>query len=238
MNHDQVSPGQHETATDYLTSRLSLAFPVLEKERNALDKVRPFKKAYVNYLLALHGTIRASVPLMEAAQLSCRRQMPDPVLEILDTYLTEHIHEELGHDGWVLADLAALGVTNDVAVHQLPLPAVAKITGPMYYWINHVDPVAELGYIFCLERYVTTSTLIDRWQRLGNLPEDCLTCLRRHAELDGEHSDDVCDLLNGLPLTDRQLRLLAVVAMGTATGMARLFAELRQVSMSPSKLLA
>ena len=63
------------------------------------------------YLFLVHCSMRATVPLMEAAERRARElSETDPVAARLVPYFQEHRQEEMDHDEWLLEDLEALGV--------------------------------------------------------------------------------------------------------------------------------
>lgn len=174
---------------------------------------------YVAYLSAMHGVVRASVPLME---LAARHAGPGP----LGPYLRRHIEEERGHDGWILADLAAAGVAADPAA--VPPPAVARLVGAQFYWILHHDPVALLGYIAVLEGNAPAPELAD-WIVAGTgVPPGAVRTVRDHAALDVTHADEVLALLDELPLTAAQLRTVVLSALSTVDSLIDLYRYLSE----------
>ena len=62
-----------------------------------------------------------------------------------------HATSEIGHDQLAANDVAAMGFPSDDLFEQLPLPSTISLTAFAYYTIDHLDPVAYLGYLFFLE---------------------------------------------------------------------------------------
>lgn len=217
MDH---SPGR-STA---LRTKLALATPALRTMSATLWQEAGLRERYPEYLRAMHGVIRASVPLMELAARHCvRLGRRDPVAGPLREYLKRHIVEEREHDEWLLADLAALG-RDPVAVRAAqPPPAVARLVGPQYYWIEHYHPVTLLGYIAVLEGNAPHTALADRIVAATGLPEAAVRTIRAHAELDAGHSAEVVHLLDRLPLTAAQSEAVAVSALCTVNALVDLF---------------
>ena len=121
---------------------------------------------YPEYLVASHGIVRASVPLMEVArQRATSIAGEDPVAAGLAAYLYEHIPEELDHDEWVLQDLELLGVDRTHVLARPPTPTIAQFVGAQYYWVAHYHPVALLGYIALLEGYPPMPGSSTSWSR-------------------------------------------------------------------------
>ncbi|HJU84042.1 MAG TPA: hypothetical protein VJ600_07505, partial [Holophagaceae bacterium] len=110
-----------------------------------------FPALYPTLLMALHTTIRASVPLMETAAWACEQLPGDAVAEGFGAYLREHIGEEKDHEWWVVEDLEKLGVPRERTLGQIPGPHAAAVVGSQYYWVRHAHPIALLGYLAVLE---------------------------------------------------------------------------------------
>ncbi|MDQ0796284.1 hypothetical protein QFZ58_004772 [Streptomyces sp. B1I3] len=190
---------------------------------------------YRAYLCTMHAVVRASVPLMLRARDRARllETRGDPSAGPLASYLTEHIREEEGHDGWLLDDLRAAGVPPGDALRPMPAPVVADLAGAQYYWIEHHHPVALLGYMAVLEGYAPSATLTSRIARTTGLPDAALRTVREHAALDTGHLDDLHALLDRLPLTRGQEADVAVSAMHSLDALTRLFVRLGRVEAVP-----
>jgi hypothetical protein len=209
-----------------LRARLALTAPAVHAATTAMWRPQGLSSRYDRYLAAMHGLIRASVPLMEHAAGRCARLGPsDPVAAPLTAYLRAHIEEERGHDAWLLADIAALG--GDVAAvrDRQPSPVVARLAGAQYYWTTHHHPVALLGYIAVLEGNAPAPWLADRIAAAG-VPDAALRTVRGHAELDGGHTAALFALLDGLPLDPPLLHAVVMSALHTVDGLVELFAHI------------
>jgi len=100
---DRTTPVRPSIA---LRIKLQLAMPALNQVTRRLWQPADLRGRYLDYLVALHAVIRASVPLMQAAQRRCSELTADPVAAPLAHYYAIHIDEELHHDDWLLVDLA------------------------------------------------------------------------------------------------------------------------------------
>jgi hypothetical protein len=209
-----------------LRTTLEQATPALRAAAAALWSRPGLDRRYVEYLRAMHGVLRASVPVMEMAVRCCADVGPTaPVAAPLRRYLSEHIVEERGHDDWLLADLAAAGV--DPAVARAAPPAcVARLVGPQYYWILHHDPVALLGYIAVLEGNAPATALAGWIVASTGLPDTAVRTVREHAALDRDHVEEVYHLLDALPLTAGQLRVVVTNALSTVDALMDLYGSL------------
>jgi hypothetical protein len=172
-------------------------------------------------LLQLHQIMRASIPLLEVAQRRARElAAEDPVCAGLEAYYDQHIEEERFHDVWMLEDLAAAGKSPAEAVAQIPSPHVAAAVGAQYYWVLHHHPVALLGYMAVLEGHPPPADLLDDIQARLGLPPAALRTLRKHGQLDPEHSRELDRLLDGLPLTQAHTTLIGLSMAHTASALA------------------
>ncbi|WP_259371130.1 iron-containing redox enzyme family protein [Streptomyces sp. SCUT-3] len=181
---------------------------------------------YTAYLRAMHGVVRASVPLMELAAQRCSTMPRDPVAAPLGAYLREHAEEERGHDRWLLEDAARAGADPGEVARALPPPAVARLVGAQYYWVAHHHPVGLLGYIAVLEGNAPAPWLADRLAGATGLPRAAFRTVREHAVLDTGHRAELDALLDRLDLTPAQESAVAVSALHTADALAALFARL------------
>ena len=166
-----------------------------------------------------YQVIRASVPLLQLARdqaLLCA----DPVAERLAPYLTQHVEEERGHDDWLREDLKTLGVSDRALDEAIPSPHVAGMVGAQHYWALHAHPVAILGYLAVLEGEPPQETLFLDAARRSGLPEAAFNTLRYHARVDRAHWQDLLDLVDELPLTERQASLIGLSILHTCNGMA------------------
>ncbi|GIJ47869.1 hypothetical protein Val02_47550 [Virgisporangium aliadipatigenens] len=211
--------------TAVLRTKLDLATPALRATSALLWQPHRLRERYPEYLRAMHGVIRASVPLMATAARRCAElAADDPVARALGGYLPAHIAEELDHDRWLLEDLAALGADPEATARGVPPPAVARLVGPQYYWIAHVHPVALLGYIAVLEGNAPHPSLAGRIVAAAGVPEAAVRTVREHAELDTGHSAAIIGLLDRLPLTPRQSTVVTLSALSTVDTLTELLA--------------
>lgn len=163
------------------------------------------------YLIALHGIVRASVPLMQTALMRSRELAArDAVAAGVIDYFERHIEEELGHDEWLLEDLETLGIPRADVLARLPAESTARAVGAQYYWVRHVHPVALLGYIAVLEGHPPAVEFLDRLVTVTGLPRGAFRTLYKHARLDVAHQDDLRKLVERLPLEPRHESLMGV----------------------------
>lgn len=175
-------------------------------------------------LVLLHQIMRASVPLMARAR-ACAKD-GDPQQQILAAYLDAHIEEEADHDEWLRADIASACPEALPLLEQPPPPRVAALVGAQYYWIEHHDPVAILGYIAVLEGFPPQDALLDQIQGRSGLPETAFRTCRKHGELDPDHRKELDRLLDRLELGKQRVELVEHSASHTLLGLAQCYAAL------------
>lgn len=197
----------------------------LDAAAGALWNSRPLGPIYREYLFYQHCSIRASVPLMEAAVARCL-MLADPVARALVPYLDQHIAEEQGHDVWVLEDLAELGVSADGVLARVPPASIAAMVGAQYYWIHHAHPVALLGYLWVLESTPPDAAHLARRAEEEGLPLAAFRTLLRHADADPLHGRDLEALLDALPLDASQRALVGVSMIATTHALEQALREI------------
>lgn len=209
-----------------LRLKIGMASPVLQAAARRLWSAPSPAERYTDYLCAMHGVVRASVPLMETALLRCRAVPPDPVAGPLAAYLAVHIAEELGHEQWLRQDIAATGHDPGEPLRRVPPASVAALAGAQYYWLSHYHPVTLLGYIAVLEGTPPHPALAARLAATTGYSAAAFHTLSAHADADPRHGAEVFRLLDRLPLTRRQQAAVGLSALHTVTAAARVLEEL------------
>lgn len=206
------------TNSECMRRLLSFVMPSVSAVGRRLWYGDDLREVYPRYLVATHGIIRASVPLMQRALEVARQNASagDSVCGGLAAYLEKHIPEEMHHDEWLLEDLDRLGVGRACATDPPPSPTVASMVGRQYYLIHHVHPVALLGYIGFLEGYPPSEDLCEHGAASTGYPVEAFRTLRKHAHLDRFHCRELDQALDGLPLTAEQLNLVCANAVQSA----------------------
>jgi hypothetical protein len=190
------------TAATTLRPVLWMTFPLVRKAARSLWTAPGLRERYPAYLAVMHGLVRASVPLMEAAADGCAAlDEGDPTAGPLTAYLRTHITEEDGHDDWLREDLATLGVRQpDALLGPAMREDIATLAGAQYYWVRHLHPACLLGYIAVLEGCPPDASMVGRLPELTGWPPGAFRTLARHAADDPGHLRDLMHLLDVLPL--------------------------------------
>jgi hypothetical protein len=216
------------TAVGLIRSALWLGIPPVQAAATEFWTRPGLRERYPAYLCAMHGLIRASVPLMESAVGGCGRLPPhDHSAEPLAGYLRAHIERERGHDDWLREDLAVLsaegpGIAGD---------EVAALVGAQYYWVEHVHPACLLGYIAVLEGCPPDAGFTARLPALTGLPARAFRTLAWHAGHDPGHSGELDRLLDLLPLSTAVAAAVARNVAFTALRSARLLRYLARADL-------
>lgn len=213
------------SASERLCEKIELLLPVQFAAGRRLFEHPRLADLYAEYLVTMHGVIRASVPLMEAASARASELRDDPVATGLVEYLAEHIPEEAEHDEWLLEDLELIGVGRKSVLERPPSPTVAALVGSQYYWILHYHPVTLLGYIAVLEGYPPDPTEVESLAGRSGLPPEAFRTLAAHAELDQHHRDELLGAIDALPLSEAQERAIGVSGVYTVHMTARALDE-------------
>ena len=210
-----------------LRRKLELVLPLLVEAGRRVWEHPRVRELYPEYLVTMHGVIRASVPLMERALGRARvAAVDDPAAAGLAAYLEHHVEEERGHDDWLLEDLAVLGRSREAVMSRVPPTSVAALVGAQYYWIEHYHPVAVLGYIGVLEGYPPAIEDVDTLMTRTGYEREAFRTLVRHSELDPLHAADFDEHLDRLPLTPEQAAVIGLSGIYTVHAFTHVFQDL------------
>ena len=155
---------------------------------------------YKDYIFTIHSIIRSSVPLMKAAYDVCNTLYNENFIWELKKYFNKHIKEESNHDNWLTTIFETIGVSREDILSRKPSLLVAELVGSQYYWIYHWHPISLLGYIAILEGFPPSKDYIERLQKITKYPETAFRTIIKHSYLNPDHSDDLNNLLDVLPL--------------------------------------
>lgn len=150
---------------------------------------------YVAFLGQAYHHVRHTVPLLMAcgSRLDARHGW-------LRTAIAEYIDEEIGHEEWILSDIAACGADPEPVRRSRPLPATEMMVAYAYHQIDRGNPVGFFGMVHVLEGTSTalaTNAAATIQLALG-LPANALSYLNSHGSLDIEHVRFFEGLMNRL----------------------------------------
>ena len=214
-----------------LRLKIRLAEPGLDAVSRELWEHPAVGAALPEYLFSLWSSMRATLPLLEAAARRAGELAPaDPLGAGLVPYLLKHAEEERGHDDWLLEDMEGLGIPRSQVLARLPPPDVAALVGAQYYFIAHAHPVALLGCFAVLEGSPLTEPDLAGLAERAGVPRPLLRTLDKHALLDPHHRDDLDALLDGLPLGPDHEALLGLSALTTVEQLGGIVERLLEVA--------
>jgi pyrroloquinoline quinone (PQQ) biosynthesis protein C len=214
------------TASRRLQAKVELAAPALNAAAEPVWLGPDAARLYPVYLARLHGVAAGAVPLMRRALEVCDR-LDDACTRVLAPFLEHHIPEELGHDEWLLDDIAALGGDADEVRRRTPSSPAAGANGAQLWWIEHAHPVALLGHAEVLECSPPAIEMLDEFEARTGLSREGMMFFRRHAEIDVRHREEIHATLDALPLSEEQEALIGMSALHTAAALVDLYRTVR-----------
>lgn len=139
---------------------------------------------YVAFLLQAYHHVKHTTPLL----MACGARLPEEK-EWLREAVAEYIEEELGHQEWILNDLAACGVDKEKARRSRPAAATEIMVAYAWDTINRVNPLGFFGMVHVLEgtSIRVADEAAESIQRSLNLPNQAFSYLRSHGKLDQQH---------------------------------------------------
>jgi pyrroloquinoline quinone (PQQ) biosynthesis protein C len=175
-----------------------------ETERNALLAI-PFiehgwkgelsLQSYVAFLGQAYHHVKHTTPLL----MACGSRIPHD-REWLRNAMAEYVEEEVGHQEWILNDIAACGSDAAAVRHEMPGRAAELMVAYAYHTIDRGNPIGFLGMVLVLEGTsvrVATDAAGKLQEHLG-LPKNAFSYLSSHGSLDLSHMEFYKDLVNRL----------------------------------------
>lgn len=139
---------------------------------------------YQAFLTEAYHHVKHTVPLLMAvgSRLSSAQ-------EYYREAIAEYIEEELGHQEWVLNDIAATGADKEQVRHGTPRLATELMVAYAYDTVLRGNPLAFFGMVLVLEgTSVNLATgAAEIIQQQLQLPNKAFSYLRSHGSLDIEH---------------------------------------------------
>ncbi|MDR2838898.1 MAG: iron-containing redox enzyme family protein [Azonexus sp.] len=161
---------------------------------------RVSRASYLAFLAQAYHHVRHTTPLL----MSLGGRLPER-LGWLRRAVAEYIGEEIGHEEWILSDIAAAGGDAEAVRHSRPdLPAEVMVAYA-YDLIERRNPAAFFGMVYVLEGTSVALAVraADAIQKALALPDAAFTYLRSHGELDIEHTRHLADLVNAMTPEDQ-----------------------------------
>ena len=139
---------------------------------------------YVAFLSQAYHHVKHTVPLL----MLVGSRLPESK-EWLREAVAEYIEEELGHQEWILNDIASCGYDKEEVRATQPSMATELMVAYAYDMVNRVNPLGFFGMVHVLEG--TSIAMADNAasnikEALG-LPKKAFSYLVSHGSLDIEH---------------------------------------------------
>ncbi len=167
-------------------------------------------QTYVAFLTQAYHHVKHTTPLL----MACGGRLPGKY-EWLRTAIGEYIEEEMGHQEWVLNDIAECGgdkesVRAGRTDADKPSLATELMVAYAYDMINRVNPIGFFGMVLVLEG---TSTAVatqagETLMKALNLPKKAFSYLLSHGSLDISHVSFYESLVNQITDADDQAMLI------------------------------
>lgn len=175
-----------------------------EAERNALLAI-PFVQhgwrgelsldSYRAFLGQAYHHVKHTTPLL----MACGSRVPHD-REWLRDAMAEYIEEEVGHQEWILNDIAACGGDAEQVRRATPGFAAEQLVAYAYHLIDRGNPVGFLGMVLVLEgtSVRVASEAAANLQRNLRLGPQAFSYLTSHGSLDQSHMEFYRGLVNRL----------------------------------------
>ncbi|HEY0844427.1 MAG TPA: iron-containing redox enzyme family protein [Noviherbaspirillum sp.] len=150
---------------------------------------------YIAFLTQAYHHVRHTVPLL----MACGSRL-DARHEWLRKAIAEYIEEEIGHEEWILSDIAACGGNPDQVRASGPNASTELMVAYAYHQIDRGNPVGFFGMVHVLEGTSTAlaTNAAATIQRALGLPPNAFSYLTSHGSLDLEHVRFFEGLMNRL----------------------------------------
>ncbi len=161
---------------------------------------RVTRASYLAFLGQAYHHVRHTTPLL----MLLGGRLPER-LAWLRRAVAEYIEEEIGHEEWILNDIAAAG--GDAAAVRASTPELPAelMVAYAYDLVNRGSPAGFFGMVFVLEGTSVALALAaaDRIQEALALPDAAFSYLRSHGTLDQEHTRHLANLLDRMTAEDQ-----------------------------------
>jgi len=150
-------------------------------------------ESYVAFLAQAYHHVKHTTPLLmtTGGRLSADK-------EWLREAVAAYIDEELGHQEWVLNDIAACGFDPEKVRQAAPNSSTELMVAYAYDLVARINPLGFFGMVQVLEgtSIGIASLAVDKIQRALGLPDAAFSYLRSHGVLDQSHVTLFASLMN------------------------------------------
>jgi len=148
---------------------------------------------YIEFLTQAYHHVKHTTPLL----MNMGAKLPGDK-EWLRNAVAEYIEEELGHQEWILNDIAACGGDKEAVRHGQASAATELMVAYSYDTINRINPIGFFGSVHVLEgtSIATADAAAGAIQQSLGLPDSAFSYLRSHGAVDIEHVKFFESLMN------------------------------------------
>lgn len=166
---------------------------------------RVTRTQYVAFLTEAYHHVKHTVPLL----MYCGSRLPESATGLRNA-IAHYIAEEIGHEEWILNDIAAAGADPDAVRHGAPGVATELMVAYVYDTIARRNPIGFFGMVHVLEgTSIALATHAAQSMRTSlALPPEAFTYLTSHGALDVQHVHFFTDLMNKLDDADDQAAVI------------------------------
>jgi len=148
---------------------------------------------YVAFLEQAYHHVKHTTPLLMAVG----SRLPEDK-EWLRNAVAEYIEEEVGHQEWILNDIAVCGFDKEVVRHSTPHPETELMVAYAYDTVTRINPMGFFGMVQVLEG---TSVSIaeraaDNIRETLKLRKKAFSYMYSHGSLDQDHVKFFENLMN------------------------------------------
>jgi long-chain acyl-CoA synthetase len=157
-------------------------------------------ESYLAFLGQAYHHVRHTTPLL----MLLGGRLPERLAWVRRA-VAEYIEEEIGHEEWILNDIAAAGGDAEaVRASQPDLPAELMVSYA-YDLVNRGNQAGFFGMVFVLEGTSVALALMaaNQIQQALGLPDAAFSYLRSHGTLDQEHTKHLANLLEKMTADDQ-----------------------------------
>ncbi len=167
-------------------------------------------ESYKAFLGQAYHHVKHTIPLLMATGA----RLPER-LEWLREAIGEYIEEEMGHQEWILNDIAACGGDKEAVRHAEPMPATELMVAYAYDTVMRRNPVGFFGMVLVLEgtSVALATNAAKNIQSALNLPDTAFSYLTSHGSLDVGHVDFYRNLMGRLDDADDQAAVVHCARM-------------------------
>ena len=152
-------------------------------------------QTYRAFLTEAYHHVKHTVPLL----MACGSRLPER-LEWLREAIVTYIQEEVGHQEWILNDLASLGVDKELVRQGQPSLPTELMVSYAYDTVARSNPVGLFGMVYALEKTSSTIATYAASQIVSalDLTPESMSYMVSHGSLDIEHMQHFERLMNRL----------------------------------------